>query len=193
MFPNHVPHASPYTGRERCGPGTTLFDGEPLRPSRFPGRDPAIRRDATLERTGVFDFLSGCLYGLPRVPHRTRRRDSLTYLSAIDPRNRGLRVSTVRVPLMRSPTARPALSALLSRSATDEHAYTHNCEAARGRRGLPHRSWPLTRCLSHTALSSTVGASTVYSEPFICMSSYRDLLTDSRTEGLLDLCSDVER
>ena len=68
MFPNHVPHASPYTGRERCGPGTTLFDGEPLRPSRFPGRDPAIRRDATLERTGVFDFLSGCLYGLPRVP-----------------------------------------------------------------------------------------------------------------------------
>ena len=71
MFPNHVPHASPYTGRERCGPGTTLFDGEPLRPSRFPGRDPAIRRDATLERTGVFDFLSGCLYGLPRVPHRT--------------------------------------------------------------------------------------------------------------------------
>ena len=69
MFPNHVPHASPYTGREPVRAGYDAFRRRAA--SRFPGRDPAIRRDATLERTGVFDFLSGCLYGLPRVPHRT--------------------------------------------------------------------------------------------------------------------------
>ena len=37
------------------------------------------------------------------------------------------------------------------------------------------------------------GAHSMYRESSICMSSHCDLLTDSRTEDLLDLCSDVER
>ena len=127
-----------YGTRTVRGPGTTLFDGEPLRASPAATRLLPIRRDATLERTGVLTFCrvasTGCLGS-----HTARTTSGFVNLP-IDPRNRGLRVSTVRAPLMRSPTAR---TGPLRSAESERDGRTRLHAQLRGSPGAPRPAPPL--------------------------------------------------